>query len=174
MVTTLMCFFCILQIGKTREDLVGLQTLMIESGTPLTLLNWRWCCYGNWWCCSHSWGALQVKCLIKNFWCMPKLLLWCFKYSFICIWVGWHIESWGFFSSSRLVFSKYFVTMNVKNINIESIEAGRFCWNKSLSAPGCVAFQRLLRFVPASEKLFDSQCYRGALYVIKDVFNFKN
>lgn len=74
--------FLLLQIGENGQVQIGFHTFVIGCESTLTLQNWRWCCYGNCWCCSHLWGALQVKCLIKNFWCMPKLPLWS-TYSYV-------------------------------------------------------------------------------------------
>lgn len=67
---------------ETRQVQIRFHTFVIGCESTLTLQNWRWCCYGNCWCCSHLWGALQVKYLIKNFWCMPKLPLWS-PYSYV-------------------------------------------------------------------------------------------
>lgn len=58
-----------------RRIQIGFHTAVIGCETTSSRPNWRWRCYGNCWCCSHLWGPSQVKHLIKNFWCMPKLPL---------------------------------------------------------------------------------------------------
>lgn len=93
-------FLFLPQIGKGEKCKSDSIRLWLDVKTLLTLQNWRWCCYGNCCCCSHLWGAWQVKYLIKNFWCMPKLPLWEPDSLFICIWGRWQYESRSFESST--------------------------------------------------------------------------
>lgn len=65
----------IYRVGIQKKVQIGFHSAAIGCETTSSRPDWRWRCYGNCWCCSHLWGASQVKHLIKNFWCMPKLPL---------------------------------------------------------------------------------------------------